>query len=152
MAYIKSFFVLLFVLALAGCCALGSAAKKAGDYEQGYRLGVRENIHDFAQNFCGNDFPYFYWQSPVVQNVRIPSHIENGMFVPEHNEPVVIESGEWRKKFGYPVTDLKNQAQETEGGDHYALKYFDFDARDITVFPQSFAGDGSGDEKQDSCR
>jgi hypothetical protein len=149
MVYAKRFAVLFSILWLAGCCSLGSAAKKKSDYEQGYRLGVHENIHDFAQSFYGNEFPYFYWQSPVVQNVNIPAYIENGLFIPEHNELVMIEPGEWRKRFGYPIGVAKNKPDKTEGED-YALKYFDFDSRDITVFPESYAGDKPGNENKDS--
>jgi len=149
MVYAKRFAALFSILWLAGCCSLGPAAKKRNDYEQGYRQGVHENIHDFAQSFYGNEFPYFYWQSPIVQNVNIPAHIENGLFIPEHNEPVMIEPGEWRKRFGYPIMSPQNKPDKTEGED-YALKYFDFDSRDITVFPESYAGDKPGNKNKDS--
>ncbi|QAT16682.1 hypothetical protein BU251_02515 [Candidatus Velamenicoccus archaeovorus] len=149
MAYARRFFILLFLLSLAGCCSLASKVKKESDYEQGYRVGVKENIHDFAQSFYGNEFPYFYWQSPIVQNVVMPAHIENGIFIPEHNELVMIEPGQWRKRFGYSIRGAKNKSDKTEGED-YALKYFDFDSRDITVFPESYAGDKPGNEVKDS--
>ena len=47
-------------------------------------------------------FLIFTGSSPIVQNVQMPAHIENGMFIPEHNEPVMIEPAEWRKKLTFP--------------------------------------------------
>lgn len=140
MVYAKRILIVCFIASLAGCSTLGNKDKTL---QEGYRLGVKENISGFAEHFYGNDFPYFYWVSPIVQNVRIPAHIENGLFVPEHNEPVMIKPGEWRSKFAYPITSSndKKEVNHTEGGESYALKYFDFDLnRDITVLPESYSG------------
>ena len=97
-------------------------------------------MQDFAQTFYGNDFPYFYWESPIVQNVKIPAHIENGVFIPEHNEPVVIEPAEWRNKPSYPINCRKGKRRikQKEGGEPYAFNYLNFNVRDITVLPESF--------------
>ncbi|MFA5346040.1 MAG: hypothetical protein WC315_07195, partial [Candidatus Omnitrophota bacterium] len=100
MVYIRKLLIVIFVLSSAGCFTLN---RKDKAFETGYRTGVKENVESFAERFYGNDFPYFYWQSPIVQNVAIPAHIENGVFVPQHFEPVVIEPGSWRKEFGYPI-------------------------------------------------
>jgi len=137
MDYIKKFSVIFFIVLLAGCSTFG---KKNKVFEEGYRLGVKENISDFAEHFLGNDFPYFYWSSPVVQNVRIPAHIENGVFIPEHNELVLIEPGEWRKQFSYPISSpkAKEEPKKREGGRSHALNYLNFSVRDITVLPESF--------------
>jgi len=137
MSYIKKFLVIGFVVVLAGCSTF---SKKNKAFEEGYRTGVKGNINDFSQNFYGNDFPYFYWASPVVQTVRIPAHIENGMFIAEHSEPVVIEPAQWRNKFTYPIhsSKTKKELNKTEGGEDYALDYLNFSVRDITVLPQSF--------------
>ena len=137
MGYIKKFLAISFVLLLAGCSTFG---KKDKAFETGYRLGAKENMQDFAGNFYGNDFPYFYWSSPIVQNVQIPAHIENGMFIPEHNEPVMIEPAEWRKKLTYPISCKKHkeESNKKEGGEPYAFNYLNFSVRDITVLPESF--------------
>ena len=141
MDYIKKFLIICFILLLAGCSTLG---KKDKVFEAGYRVGVKENIEDFAKSFYGNDFPYFYWSSPVIQNVRIPAQIENGLFVPEHNEPVVITPAQWRKKLTYPIHSPKDEGkkdlQQAEGKENYALSDLNFSGRDITVFPESYAG------------
>ena len=75
-----------------------------------------------------------------MQNVQIPAHIENGVFIPEHSEPVVIDPGEWRNKPGYPINCPKkeNKPNKKEGGEPYAFNYLNFATRDITVFPESF--------------
>ena len=138
MDYIKRFLMILSLLSLAGCSTLGF---KNETFEEGYRTGVKENVQDFAKNFHGNDFPYFYWESPIVQDVRIPSHIENGMFIPEHNEPVMITPGDWRNKFTYPIACGKKDKKEEEG--NYAVSSASLSVRDITVLPESFACDDS---------
>ena len=145
MGYIKRFLVVTCLLSLAGCSTLGF---KDRTFEEGYRTGVRENVLSFAKNFHGNDFPYFYWESPIVQDVHIPSHIENGMFIPEHNEPVMIEPGEWRNKFSYPIACGKKDKNKEDG--NYADSTSDFSVRDITVMPGSFTCDDPRREDADS--
>jgi len=149
MAYIKMFFIFCLILGLAGCSTLGA---KGGAFEDGYRVGVKENMADFAKNFHGNDFPYFYWESPIVQDVSIPSHIENGMFIPEHNEPVVISPGEWRKRFAYPISCRKKKigSDKKEEETSYAFTNVNFSVRDITVLPQSFTCAVSSRKDKDS--
>ena len=147
MDYIKRFLVILSLLSLAGCSTLGF---KNETFEEGYRTGVKENVQDFAKNFHGNDFPYFYWESPIVQDVRIPSHIENGMFIPEHNEPVMIEPGEWRSKFTYPISAGKKDQDKNKEDGNYAVSNVDFNVRDITVTPESFVCDAGSRESADS--
>lgn len=120
MDYVKRFWSISLMVLLSGCSTLRVDTSR---FEEGFRLGAKENIQEFAGSFYGNDFPYFYWQSPIVQQVRIPAHIENGLFVPEHFEPVLIQPGEWRKEFGYPITSPKNKKEpQKQGGDCYAFK------------------------------
>ena len=150
MGYINKFFVISLVVLLAGCSTLSRRDKA---FEEGYRLGAKENMADFVQTFHGNDFPYFYWESPIVQDVRIPAQVKNGLFVPEHNEPVVIMPGEWRDKFTYPIRrpEVKKTLDKKEE-ENYALEYLDFSIRDITVLPQSFTCDKPGSEDKDPHR
>jgi len=150
MDYIKKFFVVSLILLLAGCSTF---TRKDRAFEAGFREGVRENIQEFASNFYGNDFPYFYWQSPIVQNVQIPAHIENGMFIPEHNEPVVIDPAKWRKNEGYPINcpkNTENKLTKKEGGEPYAFNYLNIANRDITVLPESFTCTKPAAKDQDS--
>ncbi len=149
MVCIKRFLIVILILSLNGCLTLN---RKDKAFETGYRTGVKENVENFAERFYGNDFPYFYWQSPVVQNITIPAHIENGVFIPEHNEPVIIEPAKWRKEFGYPINCPKAQNLAKEGGKPYAFNYLDFSSRDITVLPESFVCAERGSEGKDSDR
>ncbi len=73
-------------------------------YAEGYRSGVKENIQQFAREFYGSPFPYYYWQAPMVQKVYLPARIVGGTFQPAHWEYVIILPGKWREKFGYPIT------------------------------------------------
>ncbi len=85
-------------------------------YTEGYRNGVKENIQQFAREFYGSPFPYYYWQAPLVQKVYIPARIVGGTFQPAHWEYVIILPGQWREKFGYPITPSIEKSQEKEEG------------------------------------
>lgn len=80
-------------------------------YAKGYRSGVKENINLLASEFVGNNFPYYYWQAPLVQKVFMPSRIVGGCYVPAHYEYVVILPGEWKEKYGYPIGNKKEQVK-----------------------------------------
>lgn len=75
-------------------------------YEEGYRQGVSRNIGSMVEALNGNDFPYLgeTWSQPLVQDVCIPAHIENGFFYPRHFEPVIITPGEWKKSGAFPLS------------------------------------------------
>jgi hypothetical protein len=88
-----------------------------------------------------------------VQNVQIPAHIENGVFIPEHNEPVVIDPAEWRNKPSYPINcskEEKKSNKKEEGGEPHAFNYLNFNVRDITVLPESFTCAKPGAKDKDS--
>jgi hypothetical protein len=99
---------LLFML--IGCN--GMSLEKKHLFEQGYRAGVKEQMEEIAAKFEGGNFPYFHWSAPVVQEVNIPAHIENGMFIPEHKELVIIKPGEWMKDPAYPIQSQENKTHE----------------------------------------
>lgn len=81
--------------------------KKA--YEKGYKAGVREQLKKFKENFVDNQVPYYYWQTPIVQKVKVPGQIVNGLFIPSHYEYVIIIPGKWQKEYGYPIAKGDNQ-------------------------------------------
>ena len=149
MVYIKKFFVIGFVVFLGGCSTFNQKDK---NFEEGYRAGVKENMTDFSKNFYGNDFPYFYWESPIVQDVHIPASVENGVFIPEHNEPVMINPAEWRKSFTYPIScpNNKTRSNKKEEEESYAFTNVNLGVRDITVLPRSFTCDIPKREDKDS--
>ncbi|MCL5674247.1 MAG: hypothetical protein M1501_00660 [Candidatus Omnitrophica bacterium] len=75
--------------------------KKA--YKEGYKAGVKEQLKKFRENFVDNQVPYYYWQSPIVQKVKIPAQLVNGFFIPSHYEYVIIQPGKWQKEYAYPI-------------------------------------------------
>ncbi len=66
-----------------------------------YRRGVREALQQMIDGL-GHD-PRWTWVAPVVQEVWLPPHIVNGVYVPGHREWVLIQPGQWRVQFGLPL-------------------------------------------------
>ena len=89
------------ILFCSGCTTISPEQK--GVYEQGYRSGVREQMRGIAASFQGGNFPYYHWTRPMVQDVTIPAHVSNGVFIPEHKEMVIIQPGEWAASPSYPI-------------------------------------------------
>ncbi len=132
-------FLFLLSLLLAGCLTAPNTNKNI--YEQGYRQGVQEQIRKVASEFQGGDFPYYHWTAPIVQEVRVPAHLTNGVMIPEHNELVIIKPGQWAISSGYPI--------QTQEGHNYdkQIFYMDMDVSNITALPQ-----GMGHTEHDSRR
>jgi hypothetical protein len=121
--------MLSFIL-LTGCASF-SDGNHRDVYEQGYRLGVRENVKDAAAQFHGGNFPYYHWTAPIVQDVRVPAHLSNGVMIPEHNELVIIEPGQWSIAPSYPIQTQENKKDENK------ISYMDMDVSNITALPRS---------------
>ena len=66
-----------------------------------YRRGVHEAVTQMIHGL-GHD-PRWTWVAPVVQEVWLPPHIVNGVYVPGHREWVLIQPGQWRVQFGLPL-------------------------------------------------
>ncbi len=109
---------LVTVVATTGCAALpastlsflapghpGPAAETRPDNDaavaDAYRRGVREALQQMIDGL-GHD-PRWTWVAPVVQEVWLPPHIVNGVYVPGHREWVLIQPGQWRVQFGLPL-------------------------------------------------
>ncbi len=109
---------LVTVVATTGCAALtGStvSSRSSGHPEppaetrpeldaamaDAYRRGVREAVNQMIDGL-GHD-PRWTWAAPVVQEVWLPPHIVNGVYVPGHREWVLIQPGQWRAQFGLPL-------------------------------------------------
>ena len=107
-----------------GCATASNESKVL--YEQGYRRGVKEQMQLIAAKFQGGEFPYYHWAAPMVQDVRVPAHIEQGVFIPEHQELVIIKPGEWLKNQAYPIATQENQSHEQN---------INTDVADITFMP-----------------
>ncbi|MBF0387719.1 MAG: hypothetical protein HQL20_07675 [Candidatus Omnitrophica bacterium] len=105
MGFVKSIVLAFVIGGLAGCISTGTPLPSA-TYDEGYRQGVKENLGRMAEGLNGNGFPYLggsNWAAPLVQETRIPAHVQGGVFYPEHNELVIITPGEWQKAGGFPL-------------------------------------------------
>ena len=86
-------------------------------YEQGYRAGVKEQMEDIASKFQGGQFPYYHWAAPIVQEVKVPAHIEKGVFMAEHQELVLIKPGQWQQSPAYPIATTENKGHDKQTND-----------------------------------
>ncbi len=121
------------MLCLSMLCFLGcSHAPKEGKqvYAQGYQAEVKEQIDAVTGQFQGGMFPYYHWSAPMVQEVKVPGHIANGVFIPEHKELVIIKPGEWAQSPAYPIT-MQGESYEDNKKD------MGVNAVDITYLPSS---------------
>jgi hypothetical protein len=86
-------------------CAAGRASDHGMTYDEGYHQGIRENLGRMAEDMNGNGFPYLgsNWSKPLVQEVKVPAHVQGGVFYPEHQELVIITPGEWKKAGVFPL-------------------------------------------------
>ena len=130
----RCYFILLALICLSGCSTVSADQKQA--YEQGYRTGIKEQMRDIAAQFQGGNFPYYHWTSPIVQDVQVPGHISNGVFIPEHKELVIIKPGEWAQSAAYPIGSSKETYERTTHG-------MDMDVSDITHLPNGRGTSGS---------
>lgn len=103
-------------------CAFSPHREKA--YEQGYKDASRTVVRKNLEPYFGNDFPYFYWHQPLVQYVTVPAHVSGGVFIPEHEEIVMIKPGEWKMNEAFPIsTQEKNNEHAKE--ENHALPAYD---------------------------
>ena len=122
----KNISILILVVA-SGCSTVSAPQRNV--YEQGYRAGVKEQMDAIAAKFEGGNFPYYHWAAPIVQEVKVPAHIEQGVFIPAHNELVMIKPGEWMKNPSYPIQSQENKNYE-DNSEHHGMS-------DITFTPNS---------------
>lgn len=120
----------MFIFLAAGCTTSPSAKSV---YEQGYRAGVKEQMEEIAAKFQGGRFPYYQWSAPIVQDVKVPAHIENGVFIPEHNELVLIKPGEWQKAPAYSIADNKSPDNQESKDDKKKIDISS--STDLTILP-----------------
>ena len=65
----------------------------------------------------------------MVQDVRVPAHVANGVFIPEHKEMAIIQPGEWAAGPSYPI----NTQPKENYADH--VQDMDMAVPDITHLP-----------------
>ena len=135
--------MIVLILFYSGCST--ASPKQRGIYEQGYRAGVKEQMHQIAADLQGGNFPYYHWTRPMVQDVAVPAHVANGVFLPEHKEMVIIQPGEWAASPAYPI----NTQQKENYVDHVQDR--GMAVSDITHLPggmgRSTVSDGNTKDK-----
>ncbi len=100
----------MIVLFFMGCAHGANQSREV--YAHGYQDGVREQVRDIVAQFQGGRFPYYQWAKPMVQEVRVPAHIDQGVFIPEHNELVIIKPGQWATSQGQPIASQVKESYE----------------------------------------
>ena len=137
----------LIFVCMCGLC-VGCASLKANPvsepkdsiYEEGYRKGINQNINSMVEKLNGNDFPYLgsSWSEPIVQETRMPAHVQGGVFYPEHNELVIITPGEWKRNNPFPIK--ADQKDFSKGED--TVTTVNASVSDITAMPTQFGSKG----------
>ena len=112
---------------LTGCTTMSNK----DIYKEGYQRGVHEQIKQVAGEFQGGNFPFYHWSSPIVQSVKIPAHLTNGVMIPAHDELVIIKPGEWAMSPGYPIQNQKRNNYENQNSSS------DLDVSNLTALPAS---------------
>ena len=134
--------LIIYILGLGlftGCACLKAAPNheiKNSIYEEGYRKGVSENINSIVEKLNGNDFPYLggTWAEPITQEVRIPAHVQGGVFYPEHNELVIITPGEWKGNNPFPIKADQKDFRKAED----SVETVNAQVADITAMPSQY--------------
>ncbi len=133
--------LVLLCLTAAGCSSHTKLVKKNpyeqnSIYTQGYKDGIRKNIEGVVEKLNENDFPYYgEWSEPIIQNVKVPASIQNGVFIPEHNQTVLIVPGEWKRNQAYPIKAEKMENKENEN----TLQNINVNVDNITVMPKQYS-------------
>ncbi len=124
------YIVLLSALIVSfGCAAASTRAQHM--YTESYKTAVKEQIDAISGEFQSGIFPYYHWSAPIVQELNVPAHIHNGMFIPAHQELVMIKPGQWAKGSAYPISEQKEQYVQFKENDHFST------VTDITSVPKS---------------
>lgn len=114
MGFVRCAALMIVTAVLTGCVSSGAMMPGVA-YEEGYQKGVKDNLGKMAEGLNGNGFPYLRgsnWAEPLIQDVRIPAHVQGGVFYPEHNELVIITPGEWIKSGGFPLRSPEYSSAE----------------------------------------
>ncbi len=104
--------VLLMLMTLAACTPAPRAPvmpPMAADVRaEAFQAGVRATLESYATQYLDNDFPYYYWHAPLVQQTWIPPQISGGVLIPGHLEYVTITPGAYARAFAAPLTSQRS--------------------------------------------
>jgi len=143
MGFVRAIICIVGCVLLAGCASMKpghTCDPKDSIYDEGYRKGVSENLNSIVEKLNGNDFPYLAgtWSEPITQEVRIPAHVQNGVFYPEHNELVIITPGEWKRNNPFPIKADQKDFRKSEDN----VNTVNAQVTDITAMPNQFGPKG----------
>jgi len=75
---------------------------------EAFQAGVRATLESYATQYLDNDFPYYNWHAPLVQQTWIPPQISGGVLIPGHLEYVTITPGAYIRAFAAPLTSHRS--------------------------------------------
>lgn len=76
------------------------ADQKRKAYERGFSAGMKEVATEFAGKEEMNKS--YVWRPPLVSDVDMPARVVNGVMIPAHTEPVIVNPGEWIRTENVP--------------------------------------------------
>jgi hypothetical protein len=79
---------------------------------EAFRAGVRATLESYATQYLDNDFPYYQWQAPLVQQTWIPPQISGGVLIPGHLGYVTITPGAYKRAFAAPLTSHRSLMEQ----------------------------------------
>ena len=75
---------------------------------EAFQAGVRAALESYATQYLDNDFPYYRWQAPLMQQTWIPPQISGGVLIPGHTEYVTIKPGAYKREFAAPLSSQRS--------------------------------------------
>ena len=79
---------------------------------EAFQAGVRATLESYATQYLDNDFPYYSWHAPLVQQTWIPPQIRGGVLIPGHLAYVTITPGAYRRAFAAPLTSQRSLMEQ----------------------------------------
>ncbi len=86
----------IFILMFAGCATARFSEQSMN--VKSYQHAVKQQVSQILEEGHYKVMPDYHWSAPLVQEISIPGHIDQGAFIPEHKELVMIKPGEWIKE------------------------------------------------------
>jgi hypothetical protein len=75
---------------------------------EAFQAGVRAALESYATQYLDNDFPYYNWHAPLVQQTWIPPQISGGVLIPGHLDYVTITPGAYTRAFAAPLMSQRS--------------------------------------------
>ena len=105
-------YVLLVLGILAACTPTAhipvASPTEAEVQTAAFQAGVRAALESYATQYLDNDFPYYNWHAPLVQQTWIPPQISGGVLIPGHLEYLTITPGAYKREFAAPLSSQRS--------------------------------------------